>query len=298
MRVVTYFLFSVGVSGVSMVSVSVLSPVGTSLFRNFSSSSRFESVAVKYGVAEWVSMPLSDSRNAYPRGEVCLYANDRELVNSLLEFISLNPRGSCAELAGVLEIYGDLKTRYGRVDRVAVTLYSTSSCTSYLASRVIAEYLESQSVEVVVRVVESIRSEEEFDEGLASLVDAVAEDVSEYTKRGYRIYVNATPGFKPEATFLVIAAILLGVKSIYYIHEAFKKVVKLPTIPVQVEESYLRLLKELVREGEVELTHAYSIMGLTEDYIRELEDRYLAYVDREVLKPRKWVIKLVEKLVR
>ncbi|MEM4687470.1 MAG: putative CRISPR-associated protein, partial [Zestosphaera sp.] len=258
--------------------------------------SRFESVAVKYGVAEWVSMPLSDSRNAYPRGEVCLYANDRELVNSLLEFISLNPRGSCAELAGVLEIYGDLKTRYGRVDRVAVTLYSTSSCTSYLASRVIAEYLESQSVEVVVRVVESIRSEEEFDEGLASLVDAVAEDVSEYTKRGYGVYVNATPGFKPEVTFLVLAALLLGVRSVYYIHEAFRGVVRLPTIPVQVRESYLALLEKLVREGGVELSQAYNIMGLTEYYIRELEDRYLAYVDGNVVKPRRWVVELVRRL--
>lgn len=276
--------------------VSILSPVGTSLFKNFSSSPEFRGVAEGFGIGEWASMPFSDPRNEYPDGEVCRYTESKDLMDSLLKFVSLDPRRSCAELAGILGIYEDLRARYGRIDSITVSLYSTASCTSYLASEVVARHLKSQGMDAVMRVVEAIRSEEEFDEGLASLVDAVSEDIAEYSRRGYRVYVNATPGFKPEVTFLVLAALLLGASSVYYIHEAFRGAVRLPAIPVHIGKSHLALLEKLAREGGVELSHAYGVMGLTEDYVRELEDRYLAYVDEEVLKPRKWVVKLLEKL--
>lgn len=281
-----------------MVSILVVSPVGTSLFRNFSSSPRFRAVVEKFGVGDWVSMSLSDSRNAYPSGEVCRSLGRAELTSSLADFISADPESSCAELAGFYEVYRDARTRYGVVEVAVVSLYPTASCTSYLASEVIAKYLRSQGFGVAVRVVEAIRSEEEFDGGLASLVDVVAEDLVEYGKKGFKVYVNATPGFKPEATFLVLLALLLGVNSVYYIHEAFKSAVRLPTIPISIRGEYLEILRKLASEGGLELSYAYSTMGLTESYIKELEDRYLVYIDGATVKPRKWVTKLVQKLER
>jgi putative CRISPR-associated protein (TIGR02619 family) len=278
-----------------VVRVLVISPVGTSLFRNFSRSPRFSGVAARYGVGSWGELPIDDPRNAYPGGEVCGYLREEPLIEALLEFAGSDPRASCAELAGTLAALDEARSRYGRVEAEAL-LYPTATCTSYLASEVVARYLRSAGVPAEVRVVEAIRSAEDFDEGLASLVDVAVGDVVEYSRRGYRVYVNATPGFKAEASFLVLASILAGARAVYYIHETFRRPVKLPAVPLSVDSRYLELLRRVAEGGGLELAQAYGLLGLTEADVKDLEDRYLAYVDGTVLKPRRWVVKLLEKL--
>jgi hypothetical protein len=80
-----------------VVRVLVISPVGTSLFRNFSRSPRFSGVAARYGVGSWGELPIDDPRNAYPGGEVCGYLREEPLIEALLEFAGSDPRASCAE---------------------------------------------------------------------------------------------------------------------------------------------------------------------------------------------------------
>lgn len=278
-----------------MVRVLVASLVGTSLFRNFSRSPQFSEVSARYGTGSWVELPIDDPRNTYPSGEVCNYLREEPLLEALLEFAGSDPKASCAELAGTLAALDEARSRYGRVEAEAL-LYPTATCTSYLASEVVARYLRSVGVPAEVRVVEAIRSAEDFDEGLASLVDVAVGDVVEYSRRGYKVYVNATPGFKAEASFLVLASMLAGASAIYYIHETFKKPVKLPALPITPDSRHLELTKKIAESGGIELTHAYGPLGLTEADIKDLEDRYLAYVDGTILKPRKWVVKLLEKL--
>jgi len=278
-----------------VVRVLVISLVGTSLFRNFSRTPRFAEVSARYGVGSWADLPMDDPRNSYPSGEVCGYLREEPLVEALLEFIGSDPRSSCAELAGVLAALDEATSRYGEVE-VGVVLYPTATCTSYLASEVVARYLRGGGVPTYVKVVEAIRSAEEFDEGLASLVDVAVGDVVEYSRRGYRVYVNATPGFKAEASFLVIASMLAGARAVYYIHETFRKPVKLPTLPISVDRRYLELVRRVAESGGLELSYVYGTLGLIEANVKELEDRYLAYVDGTVLKPRRWVVKLLEKL--
>jgi putative CRISPR-associated protein, APE2256 family len=265
------------------------------LFRNFSRSSRFSEVSARYGTGSWVELPIDDPRNIYPSGEVCSYLREEPLLEALLEFAGSDPRASCAELAGTLAALDEARSRYGRVEAEAL-LYPTATCTSYIASEVVARYLRSVGVPAEVRVVEAIRSAEDFDEGLASLVDIAVGDVVEYSRRGYKVYVNATPGFKAEASFLVLASMLAGASAIYYIHETFKKPVKLPALPITPDSRHLELTKKIAESGGIELTHAYGPLGLTEADVKDLEDRYLAYVDGTVLRPRKWVVKLLEKL--
>jgi len=278
-----------------VVRVLVASLVGTSLFRNFSRSPQFSEVSARYGTGSWVELPIDDPRNTYPSGEVCNYLREEPLLEALLEFAGSDPKASCAELAGTLAALDEARSRYGRVEAEAL-LYPTATCTSYLASEVVARYLRSVGVPAEVRVVEAIRSAEDFDEGLASLVDVAVGDVVEYSRRGYKVYVNATPGFKAEASFLVLASMLAGASAIYYIHETFKKPVKLPALPITPDSRHLELTKKIAESGGIELTHAYGPLGLTEADIKDLEDRYLAYVDGTILKPRKWVVKLLEKL--
>ncbi|MCC6014869.1 MAG: hypothetical protein LM564_04095, partial [Desulfurococcaceae archaeon] len=92
------------------------------------------------------------------------------------------------------------------------------------------------------------------------------------------------------------ASILAGARAVYYIHETFRRPVKLPAIPVSVDSRYLELLRRVAEGGGLELAQAYGLLGLTEADVRDLEDRYLAYVDGTVLRPRRWVVKLLEKL--
>jgi len=278
-----------------VVRVLVASLVGTSLFRNFSRSSQFSEVSARYGTGSWVELPIDDPRNTYPSGEVCSYLREEPLLEALLEFAGSDPRASCAELAGTLTALDEARSRYGRVEAEAL-LYPTATCTSYLASEVVARYLRSVGVPAEVRVVEAIRSAEDFDEGLASLVDIAVGDVVEYSRRGYKVYVNATPGFKAEASFLVLASILAGARAVYYIHETFRKPVKLPALPISVDSRYLELVRRVAEGGGIELAQAYGLLGLTEADVKDLEDRYLAYVDGTVLRPRKWVVRLLEKL--
>ncbi len=54
--------------------------------------------------------------------------------------------------------------------------------------------------------------------------------------------------------------------------------------------------KLVVEYGGVELAYAYSLLGLTEADVKDLEDSYLTYVEDTKLKPRKRVVKLVVKL--
>ena len=278
-----------------MVRVLVISLVGTSLFRNFSRSPGFAEVSARYGVGSWADLPIDDPRNSYPAGEVCGYLSEGPLVEALLDFVGSNPRGSCAELSGTLAAVDEARSRYGRVE-LEVALYPTATCTSYLASELVARYLRGEGVPTYVRVVEAIRSAEGFDEGLASLVDVAVGDVVEYSRRGYRVYVNATPGFKAEASFLVIASMLAGARAVYYIHETFRRPVKLPTLPISVDRRYLELVRRVAESSGLELSYVYGVLGLTEADVRDLEDRYLAYVDGTVLRPRRWVVKLLEKL--
>ncbi|MCS7098988.1 MAG: putative CRISPR-associated protein [Sulfolobales archaeon] len=288
-----------------MISILVVSPVGTSLFRNASDPNiykkpsvpqNYEDVIIKYKVSSLVSLPLSDPRNEFDVGEVCRYIDKPDLVSSLEWFINKNPKTSCAELAGFYRILDDVKARYGKPLTVFTILYPTATCNSYLASRVIEKHLKSQGVSVKVEVVKAIKSEKEFDEGLASLIDVVARDIVDFSRKGFKVYVNATPGFKPEVSFLVLISPLLGVNSVYYIHEAFREIVRLPILPISIKKEYLNLMKKIAEEGGVELRDAYGILGLSESNIRDLEDMFIAYVEGTRLKPRIWVTKLLEML--
>ncbi len=104
-----------------------------------------------------------------------------------------DPRFSCAELAGILAAVDEARSRYGSIG-VMVSLYPTAICSSYLASEIVARYLGGKGVPTFIKVLKAIRSVEGFDDGLASLADIAVGDVVEYSRMGYKIYVNAAPG--------------------------------------------------------------------------------------------------------
>lgn len=57
-----------------------------------------------------------------------------------------------------------------------------------------------------------------------------------------RIVANLTGGFKPESGALLAIAGLIGIDSVYYIHEVFRDVVELPILPLKIDPAAEQLL--------------------------------------------------------
>ena len=63
------------------------------------------------------------------------------------------------------------------------------------------------------------------------------------------VFINATPGLKPETTFLAIAGLLVGADVIYYKYQKFNDVVVLLFPPLTVKPSYLEWLIRFAVNG-------------------------------------------------
>jgi hypothetical protein len=86
----------------------------------------------------------------------------------------------------------------------------------------------------------------------------------------------------------VIAALLHGVRGIYYIHESFQNVVILPAPPLQIEANYLERLKVLGAHGKQKYL-LLDVFGWNEALISELTDRQLVELKSGKVVPRRWI---------
>jgi len=82
----------------------------------------------------------------------------------------------------------------------------------------------------------------DFSKGILGLVAEVKNIISSMGGRYDRVLANLTGGFKPESAAVLVAAGLLGIDAVYYIHEAMRNVVELPVIPLRVDEDARKLL--------------------------------------------------------
>jgi len=141
----------------------------------------------------------------------------------------------------------------------------------------------------------------DFEEGLANLLDKIVDKVVKLrTSPLVEVYLNATGGFKPENAILVIAASLLNIKTIYYMHEKFKEPIELPIFPLTIDSKYVKELK-WIRNQEKE--HGFA---LREDFVKkfnikmieELKAKKLIVEENGRLKLRKWTKTLIKILER
>jgi len=173
----------------------------------------------------------------------------------------------------------------GLVDKVL--LLSTDTGVGYFCSSIVKKYLsEKAGIDTEVKVVKGFGVV--FEEGLMSLLDTACKLISEYKKAGHKVYVCATAGFKPETSFLIIAAFLLNVDSVYYIHENFREHVELPSIPLTVKAVYLNELKKIY---EREKLHGFLPADeIEENVLKELSERRLVTIeDQKKVKLKKWI---------
>ncbi|MEM2206581.1 MAG: putative CRISPR-associated protein [Sulfolobales archaeon] len=227
-----------------MISYMYVCPVGTSLLQNFimNKNPKYSDLLKKYGtykVAEWYKLPLDDPLNMVPDGYVCNVVKGHEIFKAIYEFLLDKPREASAEINGIMAIrdcYGHKPTD------VEVLLYNTRTCNSRLCSYLIRDYLTNLGYRVETIEIAGMRSVDDLDEGLVEVLDKVVRLIVRKKSEGIKVYVNATPGFKPEAAFFTIASILAGADAIIYIHDAFKQPVLLPVPPITVDTQVINII--------------------------------------------------------
>jgi len=171
------------------------------------------------------------------------------VFKELLRVIEEDPRWASAELNAY---YGFRETaQWGETARIL--LFHTDTGVGKLAATLLYEYLKRHSkIMGVSHTVEPPRRIEGFglgpdhwDDALADTVAKIGGAAAEGKRRGYRVFLNATGGFKPEVSFALVVALLAGIDEAYYIHEAARRIVFLPRIPVTLDEELASLLKRL-----------------------------------------------------
>lgn len=203
------------------------------------------------------------------------------IVGDLVAFVSADPYRASAELNAFLSYVASLG------DAVHdVVLFPTDTGVSKLAAVVIKRYLELHGLEAVGRgSIGGVEARDirgygrDFWPGLLSLLKETKKLVAERRDRYDRILVNLTAGFKPESGYLLLASSLFGVDTAYYIHEAMRRVVEIPLLPLRLSDETIAVL-EAIRRGRLEgsVLEAARRMGLVRGDTVRAEIKELAEI--------------------
>jgi len=180
---------------------------GTSILGNFVRSNKESELVKKYSMDKWANLAPNDPlqrkiENFIPKGN--------EVHDSLLEFVKSNPKDASAELNSFLSF---LEKYMIKKEDIEVLIYSTDTSNNRLTAQIVYEYLQGEGFRLVgnVVVVDNFGvSVDMFELELSSLLDKVVGVLKSKVDQGYEIYVNATAGYKPETTFLVLASMLVS----------------------------------------------------------------------------------------
>lgn len=267
-----------------------MSLVGTSILRNVVERIKDRWLDRYPDMVGWHSLPLEDSRNAYPDGLLCrMGETDAALYGDMLKAASSLGYRASAEVSGLVGLASTLSHSYRDVQ---VVLYPTASCSSYLSAQLNASLLRSMGFESVeVKVLERLGRPGLLNEGLIELLDKTVPLILEASRAGRDVYLNAAPGFKAESSFLVLASLLAGAKGVIYIHETFRDPVFLPAIPLKVDERFVEIIESF---GDAMPEEAWE--SVDHHVRRELVERGIVARKGEVYVVRPWVRELVKSL--
>ena len=182
-----------------------------------------------------ISSDLPELESALAEGR-----EDREsLLSQLLSFVSENPRGASAELNTCLDLM--LEGHERRKQQWAYLLSSDTEIGRLCAS-VLRDYLKAFSRERLSRrmgvhepiEVKHLGDQDKFGDGLGNLFKTVVDIIRRHKEQGDRVFVHATGGFKPETAITVLAANSPRAGApVFYVHEHFRKVIRIPAMPVR-----------------------------------------------------------------
>ncbi|MEM4949630.1 MAG: putative CRISPR-associated protein [Candidatus Jordarchaeales archaeon] len=184
-----------------------------------------------------------------------------ELVDKLVDFVLKNPRDASAELNTIFDL---LVEGYESKMQQWVYLLFSDTMIGEVCSEVLKLCLEKLSseeyggrVSVKTAKVLGLGKPDTFNDGLANLFNMITNIIRYHKEEGDRVYVHATGGFKPEAAIAILAANSPGTGApVFYVHEHFRKVIRIPAMPVKFRrwENLTSLIGGLVTVGSTART--------------------------------------------
>jgi len=177
------------------------------------------------------------ARNASPSGSPD--------VAELIRFLALTDlRKASAETNALYHLL--------REDDALVFLHSETP-ESHLCARALAEFFENRGHETRMVCVRDLSYREaDFRLGLRALVGTLVACIREERFKGREVLINATGGFKAEGAYATLVGLLFNVP-VYYIYEAFQRIVQMPPLPIDWDYSVIAehedLLHSLSGEG-------------------------------------------------
>lgn len=267
-----------------------ISLVGTSILRNVCQRVKDKWIEKHRDIETWYNMGLDDPRNIYPDGMLCkLKVYEHDLYEDLVDVaISLAEKAS-AEISGFTGLTSICNHSRSAVN---IVLYPTASCTSILSAelnRIVLLKLGFKSIEI--EILEKLGRSESFEEGLIELLDKVITRIEEARSRGIRVFVNATPGFKAESSFLVLASLLAGASGVIYIHETFREPIFMPAIPIGIDREFAEIVENI---GDRIPLEAWSSIEFEKRL--ELRERGIVRCVEDYCEIRPWISALVKRL--
>ncbi len=222
-----------------------------------------------------------------------------EVFEGLYSVLELDPRGVSAEL----NAYFGFRREVLWGESARILLFHTDTGVGRLAAMLVYEFLARRGEVMGVphrveapRVIRGFGGPGGWDEALADTVAKVGAAVLEGRQLGYRVFLNATGGFKPEVSFALAVALLGGVDEAYYIHEASRRVVFLPRLPVGLDREFAEALAAVdgLYVGELRDSIAGSVLRARGYMPEDLERMGLAEVRDGRIVLRGWVRELLK----
>lgn len=269
-----------------------ISLVGTSILRNAVQRIKERWVDRYSDIETWHNIGLDDPRNIYPDGMLCeLKIREHELYEDLVDAAISLAEAASAEISGFIGLSNICN--HNR-DIVNIILYPTASCTSILSAelnRIVLIKLGFRNIEI--EALGKLGKPEIFEEGLIELLDKVIKRIEEAKEKGNRVFINATPGFKAESSFLVLASLLAGASGVIYIHETFREPIFMPAIPIGINEEFAEIVENL---GDKIPLEAWGSIEFEKRI--ELKERGIVKCMEDYCEIRPWISVLVKRLRR
>lgn len=224
-------------------------------------------------------------------------------INELLDFLKENPRDHSAEVNS-FEGYCEKENINPR--NCLVYLAGTKTEVNELAVNVLTRYFNEKGVSLLTpkevsgymweKEIAPDTAVEEFQRGVAELLDTFLIIASKKKEEGYEVLFNPTGGMKPHVIACALAGFMTASK-VYYIHEEFEKrdIVVLPHLLYLPRGAEVRVMKMIKEKGQISGGDFESLANSYSQEIERLEFYDLIIVERDEITEKKYRAKLSNK---
>jgi len=206
------------------MSYHIITPIGTSLLRNFSfNNTDFNLIELRGKTAD--DKKVEEYFKTYNK-DVIQYMSSKD-----------EDQSSCAETRSIESFLNE----YEQNELDGITMLPTDTAESYLAYMFLEKYMKSKGYKIHCRVIKklSYSDPKSFQtKGLKNLLEQLKLSIIQIRKDKVIPIINATAGFKAESAMVLLMAQFLKV-DVFYIHELMKDhTVVFPNLPVEIEKSF------------------------------------------------------------